>query len=163
MSRWTVRDATAADGAAVLALNNAHVPHVNALSVEDFTWIVERAGHYRAVEDEQGVAGFVLCIPSGIEYWSANYTWFAERYDSFLYLDRVVVAPRLRRSGVGRALYDDMHKSVGRQWPRIALEVNLRPPNPVSIDFHRAMGYAEVGVRESDDGAYAVQMFVRES
>lgn len=163
MSRRTVRDATAADGAAVLALNNAHVPHVNALSVEDFTWIVERAGHYRVVEDDGGIAGFVLCIPSGIEYWSANYTWFAERYDSFLYLDRVVVAPRLRRSGVGRALYDDMHKSVGRQWPRIALEVNLRPPNPVSIDFHRAMGYAEVGVRESDDGAYAVQMFVRES
>lgn len=162
MSRWTVRDATAADSAAVLALNNAHVPHVNALSAEDFTWIVERAGHYRAVEDEGGIAGFVLCIPSGLEYWSANYKWFAARYDSFLYLDRVVVSPRLRREGVGRALYDDLHKSVQRQWPRIALEVNLRPPNPVSIEFHKAMGYVEVGVRESDDRSSAVQMFIRE-
>lgn len=157
-----MRDATAADSAAVLALNNAHVPHVNALSVEDFTWIVERAGHYRAVEDAEGIAGFVLCIPSGLEYWSANYKWFAARYDSFLYLDRVVVALRLRREGVGRALYDDLHKGVQRQWPRIALEVNLRPPNPVSIDFHRAMGYVEVGVREADDRKTAVQMFIRE-
>ncbi|MBX3174097.1 MAG: GNAT family N-acetyltransferase [Gemmatimonadaceae bacterium] len=159
---FTVRDATAADSAAVLALNNAAVPHVNALTPDEFTWIVERAGHYRVAEDSEGVAGFVLCIPSGLEYWSANYKWFAERYDSFLYLDRVVVAPRLRRAGVGRAMYEDLHKAIARQWPRVALEVNLRPPNPVSIDFHQAMRYAAVGVREYDDGDKAVQMFVRE-
>lgn len=162
MSGFVVRDATAADGAAVLALNNAHVPHVNALTEEEFTWIVERAGHYRVAVDAEGIAGFVLCVPSGLEYWSGNYKWFGEQFDHFLYLDRVVVSPRVRRAGVGRALYDDLHKAVVRQWPRITLEVNLRPPNPVSVSFHEAMGYAPVGVRDYEDGEKAVQMFARE-
>lgn len=162
MSGFVVRDATAADGVAVLALNNAHVPHVNALSEEEFTWIVERAGHYRVAVDADGIAGFVLCVPSGLDYWSENYKWFTERFDHFLYLDRVVVSPRLRRAGVGRALYEDLHKAVARQWPRVTLEVNLEPPNPTSIAFHEAMGYVPVGVRAYDGGGKKVQMFSRD-
>ncbi|MEX2180659.1 MAG: hypothetical protein WD771_01330, partial [Gemmatimonadaceae bacterium] len=92
-----VRDAIPADHAAVLALNNAHAPHVNALTDEEFAWLVANAGYFRVAEDAGGLAGFVLCLSAGTEYWSGNYKWFAERYSEFLYLDRVVVAPRLRR------------------------------------------------------------------
>lgn len=163
MSGYTLRDATAADHAAVLALNNAATPHVNALTDEQLAWLAAHAGYYRVVTDAEGVAGFVLCVPSGdAEYWSDNYKWFSARYDDFLYLDRVVVAPRTQRSGVGRMLYDDLHARVRGRWPRVALEVNLRPPNPVSVAFHAALGYAPVGVREYDDGAKAVQMYIKE-
>jgi len=157
-----VRDATAADHAAVLALNNANTPNVNALTDEEWTWIVGHAGYFRVAEDELGLAGFVLCIPSGTEYWSRNYKWFAERYAEFLYLDRVVVAARARRGGVGRALYDDLHTSAIDRWLRVGLEVNLKPPNPGSMAFHETLGYRPIGVREYDDGEKAVQMFVRE-
>lgn len=157
-----VRDAIAADHAAVLALNNAHTPHVNALTEEEFAWLVANVGYFRVAEDGQGIAGFVLCLPSGTEYWSENYKWFAERYSDFLYLDRVVVSPRVRRGGVGRALYDDLHRTVAGKWMRVLLEVNLRPPNPISMAFHEALGYRPVGVREYDEGTKAVQMFERE-
>jgi predicted GNAT superfamily acetyltransferase len=40
--------------------------------------------------------------------------------------------------------------------------VNLRPPNPGSQRFHERLGYRPMGVRESADGAYAVQMYARE-
>lgn len=162
MSAVTLRDATAADHAAVLALNNAHEPHVNALDAEAFRRLVALAAHFRVAEDEAGLLGFVLCVPSGEAYWSENYRWFGSRFDDFLYLDRVVVAPRARRRGVGRALYDDLHARANGRWPRVTLEVNLRPPNPVSIVFHEAMGYVGVGVRASDDGDKAVQMFARD-
>jgi predicted GNAT superfamily acetyltransferase len=161
MTMLNVRDAVATDHAAVLALNNAHTPHVNALTDEEFAWLAGATTYFRVAEDEEGLAGFVLCLPSGVEYWSANYKWFSERYDKFLYLDRVVVAPRMRRAGVGRALYDVMHKACAGRWPRVTLEVNLRPPNPTSIAFHEAMGYRAVGVREYADGQNAVQMFER--
>ena len=158
----TVRDAGPADYQAVLALNNAHTPHVNALTDEEFAWLVAHAGYFRVAEDAGGLAGFVLCLPAGTDYWSDNYKWFAARYAEFLYLDRVVVSPRVRRGGVGRALYADVHATAAGRWLRVTLEVNLRPPNPVSTAFHEALGYRPVGVRESDEGRKAVQMYERE-
>lgn len=158
----TVRDATAADVAAVLALNNANTPHVNALTMEEFSWLRSHAAYFRVAVDGDGVAGFVLCLPAGVEYWSDNYKWFAARYDAFLYLDRVVVAERARLGGVGRALYDDLHAFSAGRWPRVTLEVNLRPPNPGSVAFHSALGYVPVGVREYNDSANAVQLYCLE-
>lgn len=162
MSGFALRPGTAADAAAVLALNNASVPHVNALDADALAQIVAMSAHYTVAEDAEGILGFVLCIPAGRSYWSDNYRWFGERYDDFLYLDRVAVAARAQRRGVGRALYAAMHRAVRGGWPRVALEVNLRPPNPVSVAFHEAMGYSAVGIREYADGANAVQMFIKE-
>jgi predicted GNAT superfamily acetyltransferase len=146
----------------VLALNNTQVPHVNALTADGFSQIVALSGHFTVAEDPEGLLGFVLCIPSGTSYWSGNYRWFGERYARFLYLDRVVVSPRLRRAGVGRALYDDLHRAQVGVWPCIALEVNVRPPNPTSIAFHEALGYKSVGLREYPDGGGEVRMFIKE-
>jgi uncharacterized protein len=156
-----VRDATVADHSAVLAMNNGATPHVNALTEEEFAWLTDHAAYFRVREDDDGIAGFVLCVPSGLDYWSDNYKWFSARYPAFLYLDRVVVAERAQRAGVGRALYDDLHRTARGRWPRITLEVNLRPPNPGSLAFHGAMGYAAVGVREYEEGRKAVRMFER--
>lgn len=157
-----VRDATPADHAGVLALNNGAQPHVNALTAEELAWIVEHASYFRVTEDAQGITGFVICVPSGLDYWSENYKWFSARYADFLYLDRVIVAERARRAGTGRALYEDLHRTAAGRWMRVTLEVNLRPPNPVSMAFHERMGYRPVGVREYDDGTKAVQMFDRD-
>lgn len=162
MSGYTLRPGTAVDAAAVLALNNASVPHVNALMPDTLAQIVALSAHYTVAEDADGILGFVLCIASGRAYWSDNYQWFSQRYADFVYLDRVAVAVRAQRRGVGRALYDELHVRVRVRWPRVVLEVNLRPPNPVSVAFHEAMGYSAVGVREYADGANAVQMFSKE-
>jgi predicted GNAT superfamily acetyltransferase len=158
-----IRDAVVADHPVVLALNNGATPHVNALNEEEFAWLANRARHFRVLEDAGGIAGFVLCLPSGLDYWSENYRWFTRRFAEFLYLDRVVVAERSRRLGVGRALYDDMHATVSlaADWLRITLEVNLRPPNPVSVAFHERMGYRPIGVREYEEGKKIVQMYER--
>jgi predicted GNAT superfamily acetyltransferase len=148
-----VRDAVAHDHPAVLALNNGAVPHVNALDDSGFAWLAEHATYFRVAADGDGIAGFVMMIENGTEYWSANYAWFSSRYDAFLYLDRVVVASRAQRSGIGRLLYDDVTAFARGWWPRIMLEVNLRPPNPVSVAFHEHMGFREVGTREYDENA----------
>lgn len=161
-ARWVIRDAGVADHPVVLALNNGATPHVNALNEEEFAWLANRAKYFRVLEDAGGVAGFVLCVPSGLDYWSENYRWFTRRYSEFLYLDRVIVAERARRMGVGRAMYDDLHATaVAADWLRVTLEVNLRPPNPVSVAFHEKLGYRAVGVREYEDGKKIVQMYER--
>ncbi|MFI5233161.1 MAG: GNAT family N-acetyltransferase [Gemmatimonadales bacterium] len=156
-----VRDAVAADHAAVLALNNSATPHVNALSAAEFGWIVSHAAYFRVAENEAGLAAFVIALSPGLEYWSLNYRWFSERGADFLYLDRIVVHERARGTGVGRAMYDDLDRFASGKWPRVTLEVNLRPPNPGSLAFHERLGFARVGVREEDGGAKAVALMER--
>ena len=157
-----VRDATVADHPVVHSMNNAATPEVNALAPHEFEWLVSHATYFRVLEDAEGVAGFLLCLASGLDYWSENYKWFTARHAQFLYVDRVVVAERVRGSGAGRALYEDLHAFASGRWPRIVSEVNIRPPNPASIAFHERLGYAAVGVREYADGANAVRMFERQ-
>ena len=151
-----VREGNAVDQPAVLALNNAAVPDVNALTAEQFEWLTREADFYSIAEMDGRLAGFVIAIRRGTAYWSGNYAWFSERYADFLYLDRVVVAPFARRSGVGRALYADLGKFACARWPRVTLEVNVRPPNPGSIAFHEAMGFRRVGQRACDGNEVAM-------
>lgn len=151
-----VRDAVVADHTAVRAMNDAAAPNVDALSTHKFEWLVANAEYFRVCVDDAGVAGFVLCLASGGEYWSENYRWFSQRYETFLYLDRVVVAERVRGEGVGTLLYADLHGFAAGRWPRVTLEVNLRPPNPGSIRFHERLGYERVGEREYGGNAVAM-------
>ena len=151
-----VRAGTPHDESAVLELNNASTPHVNALAAEQFAWLVAEADYFRVAELDGALAGFVIAIRSGTAYWSGNYAWFSERYLRFLYLDRVVVAPNARRHGVGRVLYDDLVTFASGRWPRITLEVNVRPPNPGSIAFHEQMQFERVGSRSYAEGEVAM-------
>ena len=157
-----VRAAVTADHAAVLAMNNAAAPNVNVLELHEWEWLVAHASYFRVCEEADGLAGFVLCLPWDVDYWSENHKWFLARYDAFLYLDRVVVAERARGAGIGALLYADMHAFAAGRWPRVTLEVNLEPPNPGSVRFHERLGYERVGAREyGENGENAVAMFVR--
>ena len=156
-----VRDAVAADHAAVLALNNNATPHVNALSDDEFAWITSRADYFRVAEDESGLAAFVIALRPGLEYWSLNYRWFSDRGGEFLYLDRIVVDERARGTGVGRAMYADIDRFASGRWPCITLEVNLVPPNPGSLAFHERLGFKRVGVRQEEGGTKAVALMQR--
>lgn len=128
-----------------VALNNAAVPAVNGLNADRLRELAGIAAYADVVEDSAGaLAGVVLVLPAGAAYDSALYGWFAQRYDAFLYLDRIVVHPAHRRQGVGRLVYDTMEDRA-RSAGRLLCEVNLDPPNPSSLAFHADRGYVEVG------------------
>ncbi len=70
----------------------------------------------------------------------------AQRYDDFLYVDRVVVAPEFRGRKFADRFYDDLESFArDRGVSRITCEVNAEPPNPVSLRFHERRGFREVG------------------
>jgi uncharacterized protein len=129
----------------------AAVPHGR--TQDDLAWLAAEADYFRVATRESQVVGFVIALRNGTAYWSHNYAWFAARFDAFLYLDRVVVSPDARRTGVGAALYADITAFACDRWPRITLEVNTDPPNPGSMAFHEALGFREVGVRAYSGGA----------
>jgi uncharacterized protein len=151
-----VRSLDPADHSAVLALNNDAVPAVGALDATQLEHLVEQSSLALAVGGDDGrddgpLAGFCLVLPPGADYGSVNYRWFAERYDDFAYLDRVVIAPASRGHGLGRELYRHVEQATDAAW--FCLEVNLRPRNDASLAFHQALGFEQVGEQETDYGA----------
>jgi uncharacterized protein len=151
-----IRDITPPDYAEIVAINNATVPAMNEQNLETLQWLVEHATYARVVTDSEGIAAFLLGLERGTGYPSLNYKWFSERFESFLYVDRIAVAARARRRGLGSRLYDDMASFARGRWPCILAEINLDPPNPETVAFHKRHGFEHVGeLRHEYSGAHA--------
>lgn len=133
------------DRAKIVALNAANVELLAPMTEQRLDEIAEVADRFDVVEVDGAFGGFVVTVAPGTSYDSENYRWFDDRYGSgFYYLDRIVLDPALRRRGLGSFVYDELEE-VARGHGRLALEVNLVPPNPASLAFHRGRGYVEVG------------------
>ena len=59
-----------------------------------------------------------------------------------------MVAASERRRGIASALYEAMERTA-EDFGRMVCEVNLTPPNPASLAFHRSRGYVAIGRREA--------------
>lgn len=135
---------TPADHEQVLALNERFVDLLAPMDQARLDLILDLADRALVIEHGGAFAGFVITLASGTSYDSVNYRWFAERYDDFYYLDRVVLVPEVRRSGLGGRVYDDLEARGRELAPRMCLEVNADPPNVPSLRFHEARGFREV-------------------
>lgn len=144
----------------VHAINQAEVPAVGEETAEALAHIAGECCVALTVEvTEDGdtdatIAGFTFVLPPGADYGSLNYEWFGERYDEFIYLDRVAIAPEFQRRGIGRMIYDEVQRRGAEARPAarvLALEVNLKPRNDSSLAFHASLGFMEVGQRAGDD------------
>ena len=104
--------------------------------------------------------GFVICLPPKTAYGSLNYLWFNERYDDFLYVDRIAVSTANRNQKIGSKLYQAVTDTASKLGVPIAAEVNLRPPNPDSVRFHQRHGFTEIG--QFEHGQKAVIMMLKQ-
>jgi predicted GNAT superfamily acetyltransferase len=151
------------DAALVLDMNNAAVPNVNAAELDELAELVTMSEFTVALKDGDTLLGFVLTMPPGVGYGSDNYRWFSEHYDEFVYVDRIVVSEAARNRGVGAELYRlVVEHATERQIPRVTCEVNLDPPNPGSLRFHKRLGFVEVGEQVSGNTGHHVCLLARE-
>jgi len=162
MSNVTIRAATAADYAEILALNEAAIPAVNSVP-ESKLAALHRQSTYLGVARASGgeIAGFLLALPETADYDSLNFGYFQRSYPAFVYIDRIVVSDRIRRAGVGAALYADLARNLPAGCPLLTCEVNLRPPNPTSLAFHERMGFTPVGEQDTEGGQKRVCLMAK--
>ena len=157
-----VRRAVEADIERLYEMNQASVPGVGSVSGQAFKQLVMELGDIVLVaSDDDGPLGFVLCMVEGTDYGSLNYKWLAQRYDSFAYVDRVAVDESARGLGIGGLLYNAIADHYAGLRSVLTAEVNLEPPNPGSLKFHRRHGFADVGERWDDDGRKGVVYLAR--
>ena len=149
-----LRDADRRD---VLELNERH-EHLTAPMDGDRLRHLTEVGAVEVFRHDGRFAGFVVTVPSGAGFDSENFAWFAGRYDSFCYLDRIVVHEDARRVGLARRVYDELESRTARTAPLLTLEVNIDPPNDASLAFHAGRGYEPVGERFIVDHTVAMML-----
>src|SRR5262245_18926970 len=113
---------------AVLHLNEEYVWALAPLDNDRLDWLRSISAHALVCEVDGVVAAFAIAFAPRTSYDSINYAWHGERFDNFLYLDRIAVSPTFRRRGIASLLYDEMESHAGRHG-RMVLEVNSEPPN----------------------------------
>lgn len=144
------RDGTPADLPRLLELNSAAVPAVGELTMPELTELVGMASLVVVAEIDSAVAGFAVGLGPGAAYASENYRYFADRYDDFHYIDRIIVDPAFFRQGIGGQLYDEVERRCGA--PVLLCEVNLVPRNDRSLAFHEHRGFRQVGTQDTKGG-----------
>jgi len=153
-----IRDTLPTDLDAALALNNANVPAVNELDRAEIERLVS-ISHVSLTADVEGAfAGFCIVFAPGVDYSSLNYQWFSRNYMEFAYLDRIAVDSTFRRYGIGRGFYATLVDRLTGQFPVLCCEVNIRPRNDASLDFHESIGFREVGQQDTDGGRKTVSL-----
>lgn len=147
-----IRDLEPRDLSAATRINNDNVPAVGEADETKMAHLLAESSIALAAIDSGGetLLGFCIVMEPGADYASVNYRWFSERYDDFIYLDRVAVDESARGVGIGAALYREVEARTDRGL--FTLEVNLRPRNDGSLRFHAREGFAEVGQLETDYG-----------
>jgi hypothetical protein len=156
-----IRDINASDLDVVLSLNQSEVPHVGDVDLSRMRWFVSNAAYFRVVSHNGNLAAFLIGMRPGTAYKSPNYRWFCERYDDFGYIDRVAVSESARCQGLASRLYDDFARAIPASVKILTCEVNIKPPNELSMQFHHKLGFRQVGSLQSDGGAKEVAMLAK--
>lgn len=138
------------DNEAVRALNNVFAAETSYLEAGDWSRLVAQArvAVFATPED-----AFVLVLDQDADYDSPNFLWWKARRKRFLYVDRVVVAATAQGRGLGSQLYAHaMEEARSLGFDRIVCEINIDPPNPRSVAFHTALGFAPAGEQRLANG-----------
>lgn len=142
---------------AVLALNEESVAALVPMLRDDLAHYRQLTPHTLVCVVDDDVAAFAIAYAPGTAYDSVNYLWHTDRFDDFLYLDRIAVSGSYRRRGIASALYDAM-EGIAREHGRMVCEIYSDPPNEVSIAFHTTRGYLDVGHLRLANGHEVVMM-----
>src|SRR5688572_15453365 len=127
----TITDLT--DANLLLEMNNAAVPDVNTLDAMRAQWLVDHIVTPGVAWLDGQPAGVVIVLSDGCGYNSDFYRWFTDRYEGFLYIDRVIVAQWARGRGVARELYQAIERVARERDLAIVADVYSDPPNVPSL------------------------------
>jgi uncharacterized protein len=102
----TSGDVSRLDASITLQLNNAHAKETSELNLASLTTLLGMACYARGID--QGKTAFLIALDHTAPYENPNFAWFKSAYQSFVYIDRVVVAESARGRGIARLLYEDL-------------------------------------------------------
>lgn len=77
---------------AVRELNNQHSEAVGEITLNKLKFLFKNCQHAFVCHEQDMLVAFCIVFSQGSIYDSRNYQWFSQNYDSFVYMDRIVVS-----------------------------------------------------------------------
>ena len=142
----------------ILKMNQEALPAVSSVSIEDMEHFLYIVDYFRTLKVENKITGFLIALSPGKDYSSLNYKWFEKTYNSFMYVDRIVIDTNYHRNGLGTSFYNDLETFSIKKSSRITCEVNIRPKNEGSMVFHENYGFEQVGTQTTEEGKKEVSL-----
>jgi predicted GNAT superfamily acetyltransferase len=148
-----IRPAQPSDFTTILDINVAGQPGVYPLIQPELTHLLTASPYFWIAELDWQIVGYIIAYTAQDPCEGDEFAWFQQHVSDFLYIDQIAVAPSARRVQVGSHLYRHVEQfACARGLTHLVCEVNLDPPNPVSLNFHTKLGFVEVGVLVTQDG-----------
>lgn len=134
----------------LLNLNNQFSKETSKLDLEKFEEMVANSFCAIAIAPE---VGFILAFDENSNYNGAHFQYFKTKYENFLYIDRVIVGRNFQGQGIGTSFYEiilEIAEEEGKDL--LVCEVNIDPPNDISIEFHENFGFEAIEEKTLDNG-----------
>ena len=123
-------------------------------------YFLDVSSYFKILCIENSPVGFLIGLMPGKDYKSENYLWVNRIYQSFIYIDRVIIDAKNRNKGLGGILYDDLVKSFQGKVKNVICEVNVKPYNSQSLYFHEKYGFKEIGQKDIMNGTKRVSYLI---
>ncbi len=97
--------------------------------------------------------GFILAFDEKADLEGENHSYLKTKFDNFLYIDRIIVGKNFQGQGFGTAFYEivlELAEEAGKEL--LLCEVNIDPPNDISIEFHENFGFEAIEERVLNNG-----------
>jgi predicted GNAT superfamily acetyltransferase len=157
--KMNIKKASEKDLPYVLELNTASIPHVSKVNLDDMRTFLKYADPFLIIEEEGKIAGFMIVLQKGLDYKSLNYKFFCDNYSDFDYVDRIVISKEFRGKKFGTSLYNYLFQNSNQKM--ITCEINIKPPNINSMEFHKALGFNQVAEQVTEGGNKSVAMMIK--
>jgi len=136
----------------ILTLNESFLPAVSSVDINQMSRFLRFADYFKSVLINNKISGFLIAIQPGKKYDSLNYKWFEKKFESFIYVDRIVIGSEFQGQGIGKVLYNDLQSYASKKTNIITCEVNIKPSNEGSMIFHQKYGFKKVGTQITERG-----------
>ena len=122
----------------IYSINQANTPEVGSLkSIEKLKELLHMSSLVLAARINNEIIGFVVCLEAGAAYTSLNYKYISKKAKKFVYIDRIAIK--------------DQHRRLGP----VYCEINTKPKNQPSLDFHKKIGFFKIGSKNFKDHSVA--------
>ena len=155
---FTISETISGELPLIVKMNQEALPAVSSVNINDMNHFLTIVDYFCTLKIEKKLVGFLIALTPGKEYHSINYKWFEKRFDSFMYVDRIVIDPSYQGNGLGKAFYNNLADFSNNKTDRITCEVNIRPKNEGSMIFHEKYGFVQVGTQTTENGKKEVSL-----
>ncbi len=143
---------------ALRILNNQHALELSFADEAHFRHLIANAFFAQNI----GTASFLIAFDQDGAYLSENFLWFRQRFQRFIYIDRIVTADHARGQGHAATLYNALFAAArAAEYEFVTCEINAEPPNLASDAFHAKFGFVQAGSAELPGRGKSVRYFIK--